>query len=330
MGSYEYIGTSSAPDIKGLVRNMDLWVALGKAEPTAEVAPAPLKQALLSLLTNHTEMNNSKHRGEVWVQLRANRITILLAHVRKVKRDGNLALEKAAARLRMADFHLLQNGLKHIQPTPVLPLEKGPLEKGKEATPQKGDRRLSKNDSDVSMGSNGWPKFESPSKQSLKKEQSLEKDEQSLGKDEQSLEKGEVASSSLARKRKAGQRLLEKADLQEAMGIGLSKKPAASPKALGKAKAKAKTLEKAEPLEKGVRKPWVKIKKTVAEKPIPRAYLQGSTEEGEKLHLIVEVTSKRSDHYEKIIDEIHESLEKDSLTKPEALALREELCSKYG
>ena len=345
MGSYEYIGTSSAPDIRGLVRNMDLWVALGKAEPTAEVTPAPLKQALLSLLTNHTEMNNSKHRGEVWVQLRANRITILLAHVRKVKRDGNLALEKAAARLCMADFHLLQNGLKHIQPTPVLPLEKGPLEKGKEATPQKGDRRLSKNDSDVSMDSNGWPKFESPSKQSLKKEQSLEKDEQSLGKDEQSLgkdeqslgkdeqplEKGEVASSSLARKRKAGQRLLEKAeDLQEAMGIGLSKKPAASPKALGKAKAKPKTLKKAEPLEKGVRKPWVKIKKTKAEKPIPRAYLQGSTEEGEKLHLIVEVSSKRSDHYEKIIDEIHESLEKDSLTKPEALALREELCSKYG
>ena len=160
MGSYEYIGTSSAPDIRGLVRNMDLWVALGKAEPTAEVAPAPLKQALLSLLTNHTEMNNSKHRGEVWVQLRANRIIILLAHVRKVKRDGNLALEKAAARLCMADFHLLQNGLKHIQPTPVLPLEKGPLEKGKEATPQKGDRRLSKNDSDVSMDSNGWPKFE--------------------------------------------------------------------------------------------------------------------------------------------------------------------------
>ena len=63
---------------------------------------------------------------------------------------------------------------------------------------------------------------------------------------------------------------------------------------------------------------------------MPRAYLQGSTEKGEKLHLIVEVTSKRSDHYEKIIDEIHESLEKDSLTKPEALALREELCSKCG
>ena len=102
------------------------------------------------------------------------------------------------------------------------------------------------------------------------------------------------------------------------MGVGLSKKPAAFPKALGKAKAKpqakAKILEKAEPLEKGARKPWAKIKKT----------------KGEKLRLIVEVTSKRSDHYEKIIDEIHESLEKDSLTKPEALALREELCSKYG
>ena len=56
-------------------------------------------------------------------------------------------------------------------------------------------------------------------------------------------------------------RLFEKAeDLQQPMGIGLSKKPVASSKALRKAKAKAKakvkTLEKAEPLEKGVRKPW--------------------------------------------------------------------------
>ena len=118
--------------------------------------------------------------------------------------------------------------------------------------------------------------------------------------------------------------------LQEVESLEKDMSGRGGPKALGKAKAKAKTLEKAEPLEKGVRKPWVKIKKTKAEKPIPRAYLQGSTEEGEKLHLIVEVTSKRSDHYEKIIDEIHESLEKDSLTKPEALALREELCSKYG
>ena len=240
--------------------------------------------------------------------------------------------------------HGLGKGCSKAVHGSALPLEKG---KGPEPDLEKGDRRLSKHDSDVSMDSKGWPKFESPSKHSLKKEQSLEKDEQSLEKDEQSLakeqslekeqssEKGEAASSSLARKRKAGQRLFEKAeDLQEAMGIGLSKKPAASPKALGKAKAKAKakakTLEKAELLEKGVRKPWAKIKKTKAEKPVPRAYLQGSTEKGEKLHLIVEVTSKRSDHYEKIIDEIHESLEKDSLTKPEALALREELCSKYG
>ena len=109
------------------------------------------------------------------------------------------------------------------------------------------------------MDSNGWPKFESPSKQSLKKEQSLEKDEQSLGKDEQSLgkdeqplEKGEVASSSLARKRKAGQRLLEKAeDLQEAMGIGLLKEASSLSQGLGKGQSQAKNLEKGRALGKG-------------------------------------------------------------------------------
>ena len=56
MDSYKYIETSSAPDIKGLVRNMDLWVALEKAEPTADGSSTTKADA--------TQPSDKPHRNE--------------------------------------------------------------------------------------------------------------------------------------------------------------------------------------------------------------------------------------------------------------------------
>ena len=75
----------------------------------------------------------------------------------------------------------------------------------------------------------------------------------------------------------------------------------------------------------------MKIKKTIAKKSNPRAYLTGTKEEGSKLQLIVEVTAKRCPAgYLEIIDQIWTSLEKDHLTKEEAVNLRENLCKQWG
>ena len=51
---------------------------------------------------------------------------------------------------------------------------------------------------------------------------------------------------------------------------------------------------------------------------------------GGKLRLIVEVTGRRCEGYVEVIDKIWESLEKDSLTKAEAGALKEKLCGEWG
>ena len=147
---------------------------------------------------------------------------------------------------------------------------------------------------------------------------------------------------SVARARRPGSRVPQKEEyLMEMMGHSptpktlAKKRPAAAlekarhPKAAAKVKAAAKA-----PLEKGTvedpgRKPWAKLRKTVAQNP-KRAYLQGTTDGLEKLRLVVEVPESRTPDFEEIIDEIKAALEKDHLTKAEAIAMRERLYAKKG
>eukprot|EP00435_Cladocopium_sp_Y103_P069021 s140_g32.t1 len=75
-------------------------------------------------------------------------------------------------------------------------------------------------------------------------------------------------------------------------------------------------------------KAWLKINKTRAKKH-ERAYLCGTKKIGEKNRLIVGVSRAKSSKYNLIIDKIKAALEKEHLSKEEAKALKEELCSKY-
>ena len=77
------------------------------------------------------------------------------------------------------------------------------------------------------------------------------------------------------------------------------------------------------------RKPRAKTPKTMANAPNKRAYLCGTTGL-EKKFLIVDVTEKRCPENWKIIDEVKAALESEHLTKAEARATRERLCSQHG
>ena len=114
----------------------------------------------------------------------------------------------------------------------------------------------------------------------------------------------------------------------EAMGYGLEKpKP-------GKAKAKAVMKKPAAKFGKvltrgtqpGHRQEWEKLIQTHGTNP-ERSYIQGNVKGGSK-HLIVQ--AHQSPHYKAIIGKIREALEKDSLTKEEALEMRAGLLSRYG
>ena len=343
--NYECTSKNNAPDAKGLVQTLPLWKGLLRLEKSGEIHAQPLRTALIKLLSECPDLNQSGHSGQVWANLRMERITTVLFHVRKVghKESGKECLLACAARLTRDEYELLLDGLKLLESADVMGkaqalekakalekasvlekalekanvLEKAQAEKTQGQLPLVEDpkRKLKQHDSDVSMDSQGFPNmFKSP--------------------EPTDKEKKPVAAMAMDRRRPGNKTTpLEKGELQQALGYGTKayKKPAAALRtkkpaaALGK--AKKATLEKVD----GQRKPWVKIKKTIAKKSNPRAYLTGTKEEGSKLQLIVEVTAKRCPAgYLEIIDQIWTSLEKDHLTKEEAVNLRENLCKQWG
>ncbi|OLQ05858.1 Ankyrin-1 [Symbiodinium microadriaticum] len=110
--------------------------------------------------------------NEVWVGLRVERLTCLLTHLRKIKREGSAALEKAAAKLSRDEFQQLQAGLQLLtlkdegldKPSSAQQ-DLGKSEPGKSNDLEKSPRKkLKKHDSDdVSLNSFGLPRmFDSP------------------------------------------------------------------------------------------------------------------------------------------------------------------------
>ena len=60
-----------------------------------------------------------------------------------------------------------------------------------------------------------------------------------------------------------------------------------------------------------------------------RSCIQGMVEGG-KMHLIVEISAKKTPHYQALIGKIRQALERDNLTKEEALFMRDKLLQQYG
>lgn len=354
LGAYEHQSKTNSPCPKGLLHTLPLWTGLLKLENSGEIHCAPMRTALISLLADHPEMNDSKSSGSVWSNLKVGRLTCMLNHVRKMGREN---LNVAAAKLTKEEFTQLHKGLKLLDLSCALErakavenqkkaLEKAkPLEEDKKAlekanskassstalVPYEPSRKLKKEDSGVSMDANGFPvMFQSSEEGSPQKEQTVKA--------------AAAPATSIARRRPGQLIALEKDELQAALGLGkpsLKRPAAALGKATGETKPKKKKKKSGKKktsfknskasLEKEERKPWVRITRTVPKKGNQRAYLLGTTEEHGKLHLIVEVSKARCPNgYVAIIDELKKSLEKDSLTKAEALQMREKLCQDWG
>ena len=281
MGPYEVISTSQAPDFKAIVLLADMWRSLLKISPSGEIHCQPMRSALLSLLSQKPELNKTENSGQVWVGLRVERLTCLLTHLRKIKREGPAALEKAAAKLSRDEFQQLQAGLQLLtlkdegldKPSSAQQ-DLGKSEPGKSNDLEKSPRKkLKKHDSDdVSLNSFGLPRmFDSPEDSKKKPSPTgpvgLEKPSSSLA---------IVAfEPELVSRRRSGSRVPEKKeDLADLLGysadpakekkkkrkrkLGKAAKAGAEageaevaePEASPKAKAKAKGKAKADPVPK--------------------------------------------------------------------------------
>ena len=230
--NYEVTSKCNSPDPKGLVQTLPLWKGLLRLEPSAEIHTQPLRTALITLLAQMPWLNTTSNSGQVWANLRMERISTILYHVRKVGREGLLS---CAARLTRQEYENLQDGLKlldgntlgkvnALEKAKALEkadaLEKAQAQSSETMQPVEGaKRKLKQHDSEVSMDSKGFPKmFGSPAPTDK--------------------ETKPVAAMAMDRRRPGSKTApLERGDLHQALGFGTraSKKPAA---ALGKASKK--------------------------------------------------------------------------------------------
>ena len=316
--SYEILSRNSAVDPRGLHSLLPLVDDLVKLEPTGEIHLNPMKAALLKLLAECPKLNNSGHKGMVWVELRAGRINTILYHLRRLAKNTHMPSMVNA--LTACELAKLQETLKKVEAkegggaedearrNKAKALKKADsasaLKKEDSPTPP---RKLKRTASDVSLDPSGFPKMlASPPTNFLKKKKAH----------------GRAAET----KTEASPRDLKKS-------LGLMKRPAT----LKKGKAPA-TLKKEPGLKKPAAKhglslkkdrlPWVKVLKTTGKKP-ERCYLTGTHDLAKKPSLIVEVTKTRSNNYSFVVDKIWEALKKDHLTKEEALDMRDALCARF-
>ena len=165
LGSYEHISSSQGCDPKGLVKILPLVRSLVDLEGTCEIHPSCLRKAIFSVLMEEPQLNDSKYAGSVWTNLKIERITVILSHVRRLAGSSS-GLKQCAARLSGAEYLQLQEVVQKVTKKVAavseaveLPVEEAPLTK----------RRLKKEISDASLNSRGMPScFDTPESQKEK------------------------------------------------------------------------------------------------------------------------------------------------------------------
>lgn len=76
-GPYNALSKSMAVDPKGLMHCYFLLDELIKISPTGEIHSQPMRQALLKVLQEHPEVNDTKYNGQVWMNIKSERLNAL-------------------------------------------------------------------------------------------------------------------------------------------------------------------------------------------------------------------------------------------------------------
>ena len=142
LGIYETVSKSGAVSPKGLLDCKALLQDITEVAPTCELAPQVLRTSLMNLLAHDVSLNSTKWNGATWCNIKAERVTVLLAHLRKVARDKEQQ-RLCTAKLTSHQYQQLETLFSE-----VVIKDEDPLEKGK---------CLKRKASDASMDSDGFP-----------------------------------------------------------------------------------------------------------------------------------------------------------------------------
>ena len=182
-GAYETVSRSQATDAKGLIHCLPLLEDLLKISPSGEIHPNPLRQSIMKLVQEKPAMNQTDWNCQVWTNMRAERVTVILLHLRRLKSEEEM--RKCVGKLTGKDCLQLKNlvsmlGNDSCNGEPLdkrdkeEPLDKRGMEEGKEEEGEEEEeeedeeqkaetppldkrRKLQKHESDVSLNSSGFP-----------------------------------------------------------------------------------------------------------------------------------------------------------------------------
>ena len=157
LGAYETVSKNQATNFQGLVDILDLITDLTKVSPTCEIASGPVRSTLMRLVMDQPSLNQTDFNGEVWSNLRNERLTTIFAHFRRLKIDKEM--RKAAAKLKSSDYKKLQKAVGIMATKDKSAEEESPLPKKRKV------------DMDaVSLDSQGYPKeLQTPTRNTLTK-----------------------------------------------------------------------------------------------------------------------------------------------------------------
>lgn len=303
LGIYETVSKSGAVSPKGLLDCKALLQDITEVAPTCELAPQVLRTSLMNLLAHDVSLNSTKWNGATWCNIKAERVTVLLAHLRKVARDKEQQ-RLCTAKLTSHQYQQLETLFSE-----VVIKDEDPLEKGK---------CLKRKASDASMDSDGFPKIlQSPE---VKKSSCKKGSKGPPGNEKTTPHRlwKRAGSSCTKTSKPLGKRQQEEAgstatehSLQDKMGYG--NKPKKKPASKTKAGPKATTTKGKKPLKKGKpntqaddKNKFCQLRVTNATKP-ERSYLTGCHLGTTQRRLVVEVTAKWTKNYKKVIAEIKET-----------------------
>eukprot|EP00438_Fugacium_kawagutii_P029461 Skav209228 [mRNA] locus=scaffold293:121256:122537:- [translate_table: standard] len=327
LGTYETISKAGAVNPKGLLYCKSLLQDIIEIAPTCQIGPQALRTSLMQLLTHNVTLNTSKFNGSTWANIKSERLTVLLAHCRKVARDKEQQ-RVCAGKLTAQEFQQLQLLIAEV----VLKDEDEPLQKGK---------TLKRKVSDASLDSEGFPAMlQTPKdKNPCKKGKALKRkvSDASLDsegfpamlqtpKDKNPCKKGKSPrrngnnspSTKNSSPKKNNTRALVKRE-DKALNI--------SGEGLGQATGRKALWEKGQAQKDNETKKWESLRVTNAKNP-ERAYITGCHQGTTQRKLIAEVPAKWTKRYKAVVAALKEAIEKKNLTKAEALLLRSQLLKK--
>ena len=111
---YEVLSRNSAHNPFALYQALPLIDALVELESSTEIHAQTMRSALLHLIVREPELNTSDYNGSVFVNLRAERISVVLHHVRRLARAKAMP-SSVIGNLTASQFKELNKTLKKVE-----------------------------------------------------------------------------------------------------------------------------------------------------------------------------------------------------------------------